>query len=529
VQPSGLSIAWILAIGSFALLVSIAAYTVLMVYSHRRIGELQRAKLEEVSRSEEKYKGLFDNSIAGISRFRLDDWTIIDSNGAAREMFRCTTPEELQECLLRMPHHARDSIRNALSRDGVVDQYEIETSRRNGEAMCILFSARMVGEESAQAIVIDITERNRHKEKIREQGLLLDQAQDAILVIDAQGRITHWNTGGEEMYVWTKAEALGRHLGEMIYATSCRRHFEAAMEDVRQFKEWSGEQHNVCKDGKEIIVDSRWKAIERKSRAHHSVMIVNSDITEKKRMESQFKRAEKMESIALLTGGLAHDLQNILAPIDMSAHFLKKRLSGKSTLAVVKAIEESARSGIELVESILAYGKGVAGDRKVVNVGRLLTQVLDAVGRGAMKGVRIERKLKHQRWAVSGDANQLKQVFRNLCLNALESMPHGGVLRVESSDVEVGADGLDDMPGAESDTFVLVSVHDSGVGMEPENLDRIFEPFFTTKGQTGGTGLGLSVAHGIVQSHGGCIKVTSTMGSGTTFQVYLPAMTRGSG
>ena len=524
-QVTGIGIAWILAIGSFALLASVIAYSVMMLHSHQRIGQLQRAKLDEVSRSEEKYRGLFDNSLAGMLKFRIDDWTILDSNAAVRAMLGCTTQEELQECLLRLPEPARDSIFASLTRDGIVEQYEIRTSRRSGETLYILFSARTVAcDGSAQAVVIDVTERMRQMEKIQEQRALLDHAQDAILVIDTQGQVMYWNSGAEMMYGWTKEEVNGRRLDELLYASANSNCFEEAMEDIRQFKEWNGEHRHIRKDGREIIVDSRWKTVERGSNTEQTVMIVSSDVSEKKRLESQFIRAQKMESIALLTGGLAHDLQNVLAPIAMSAHLLKKRLSGKSSLAIMRAVEKSARSGIELVQSILTYGRGIIGERKHIQVGRMLVQVLDAVRHGQWQNVRIERKLKAKRWPVSGDSNQLKQVFRNLCVNALESMPQGGLLTVESSDVVLEGDRLDEAPNAETSHYVLVSVSDAGVGIPHEDLDKIFEPFFTTKERTGGTGLGLSVAYGIVKSHGGFIKVESAMGSGTTFHVYLPAV-----
>lgn len=524
-QVTGISIAWILAIGSCALLASVVAYTVMMLHSHQRIGQLQRAKLEEVSRSEEKYRGLFDNSLAGILKFRIDDWTILDSNAAVRAMLGCSTQEELQECMLRLPDSARNSIFASLTREGIVEQHEIRTRRRSGETICILFSARAVARDgSAQAVVLDVTERNRQLEKIKEQSALLDHAQDAILVTDSQGRVTYWNSGAELMYGWTKDEADGRHLDELLYLSANRNSYDEAMEDVRQFEEWNGEHRHVRKDGIEIAVDSRWKTVHRNSDNEPSVMIVSSDITEKKRLESQFLRAQKMESIALLTGGLAHDLQNILAPIDMSAHLLRKRLSSKSSLAVLKAVEKSARNGIALVQSILTYGKGIIGERKDIHIGRLLAQVLDSARHRQWHDVRIQRKLGDQHCRVSGDSNQLKQVFLNLCVNAKESMPRGGVLTVESMDVELEDDRLDEMPNAETARYVLVSVSDTGEGIPQKDFDKIFEPFYTTKERTGGTGLGLSVSYGIVKSHGGFIKVESAMGSGTTFHVYLPAV-----
>jgi two-component system cell cycle sensor histidine kinase/response regulator CckA len=176
------------------------------------------------------------------------------------------------------------------------------------------------------------------------------------------------------------------------------------------------------------------------------------------------------------------------------------------------------------VKNILTYGRGIAGERATVNIGLVLDQVLSIVEQGLPESIRLERKLNSHKLCVLGDVNQLKQVFLNLCVNARDAMPAGGVLTIAVSDVNADESLLGDHPDADPGSYVLASVTDTGKGIREEDLDRIFEPFFTTQEQGNGTGLGLSIAQGIVKSHMGFITVQSIENQGTTFRVYLPAL-----
>ena len=524
-QVATVDILWVLVVGSMVLLVFAIVYIAMMAYSHRRLAETQRAKLEEVRKSEEKFRGLFDNSLAGIMKFSPDDWSISDANSAIMNLCGCSSLPELQSCMAHLPVPSVEFIRERLSNDGFVVEYEIHTTRKDGGELWILFSAKkMENEPSAQAVVVDITKRRQFEEKIREQGALLDQTQDAIMVVDYHGTVTFWNSGAELMYGWTREEMTGRAVEELLYSNARRKDFHEAMEDILRFKEWNGEHYHTRKDGKEILVESRWRTVQKAFNGKLQILIVNSDITEKKRLESQFIRAQKMESVALLTGGMAHDLQNILAPVAMSIHLLKPKVKDDAGQAILKAVEESANSGLELVKNILTYGRGIAGERVEVNIGQVLDQVLSIVEQGLPESIRLERKLIGQKLSILGDVNQLKQVFLNLCVNARDAMPAGGVLTVAIVDVDADESLLEYHPDAEHGAYVVTSVTDTGKGIREEDLDRIFEPFFTTREQGNGTGLGLSIAQGIVQSHLGFITVQSVVGEGTTFRVYLPAL-----
>ena len=352
-QVAGVEILWAVVGGSAILLILAIGYVVVLVQSHRRVMQAQQAKLEEVRTSEEKFRGIFDNSLAGIMKFSVDTWAISDANEAIMDLCGCSSLEDLQSCMSKLPRSSLESIHDSVTKYGFIAEYEIRTTRKDGGELWMLFSAKkMENGPSAQAVVVDITKRKQFEEKIKEQRALLDQTQDAIMVVDYDGTVTFWNAGAEMMYGWSRDEMTGRVLEELLYGGARRKDFQEAMEDIHRFKEWNGEHYHTRKDGKEILVESRWRTVAKAFNGKLQILIVNSDITEKKRLESQFIRAQKMESVALLTGGMAHDLQNILAPIAMSIHLLEPKVHDEPGLAILKAVGESAQSGLDLVRSV---------------------------------------------------------------------------------------------------------------------------------------------------------------------------------
>jgi PAS domain S-box-containing protein len=525
VQGSGVEIVWVIATGSLVMLFLGIAFVLVSVYSNNRIVKAHKKQLEEVSKREKKYRDLFDNAVAGIISFSFNDWKIIDANQAILNMFGCDSQHELQDLVTGLPASTLQLIRESLLRQHTIDNLEFLTRRKNGEELWVLFSARVTDEEGmAQGVVIDITERKRSEERVREQSALLDQTQDAILVIDSRGTINFWNSGAEQTYGWKSGEVRGRPLVDFLYGKSNAHSFESSMEDIRQFSEWSGEQIHKRKDGREILVESRWKTIERMSGGERKIMIVDSDITEKRKLEQISARAQKAESMAVLTAGIAHDLQNILAPVSVSIHLLKDRLKDKYSSKILKAVEEPIQNGVNLVRNILTYGKGITGERVRIHVAATVSEALENVRTESNGKIAIKQHLEGQKWSVLGDATQLKQVFLNLVVNACEAMQKGGTLGVRVSDLQSDESFLEGHPNADKGPYVVTTVTDTGNGIPEENIDRIFEPFFTTKEASGGTGLGLSVVQGIIASHKGYITVESTVGKGTTFRVYLPAV-----
>jgi nitrogen-specific signal transduction histidine kinase/ActR/RegA family two-component response regulator len=247
------------------------------------------------------------------------------------------------------------------------------------------------------------------------------------------------------------------------------------------------------------------------------------DISEHKRLEEQFLHAQRMEAIGTLASGVAHDLNNILAPMLMGAGLLKSRLNDADDQKMLALIEHSAQRGASIVRQLLSFGRGVESIRGPLQLRRLLEELGSFVEETFPRSITIVVDAPADLWTVQADATQLYQVLMNLCVNARDAMPDGGKLTVEARNVELTGKEGPSNPEGKAGSYVVLAVSDTGRGIPPEIVHRIFEPFFTTKGPGKGTGLGLSTALGIVKSHGGFMTVASEPGRGSNFKVHLSA------
>ncbi len=237
-------------------------------------------------------------------------------------------------------------------------------------------------------------------------------------------------------------------------------------------------------------------------------------------MEHQARRSQRLEAIGTLAGGVAHDLNNALAPILLGAQLLRKSHPDESDL--LDSFEISAKRGASMVRQLLTFAKGSEGKRVSVQVGHMLNEMRSIIEGSFPKNIRLQREGEFDPPTVRGDPTQIHQILLNLCVNARDAMPEGGTITMGTKVVEVDGSFSGVFTEATAGRYVVLSVGDTGVGMPPDVLDRIFDPFFTTKGPDQGTGLGLSTVVGIVKGHGGFVNVRSTQGEGSTFEVYLP-------
>jgi len=373
------------------------------------------------------------------------------------------------------------------------------------------------------AIRSDITERKRAEEQIKEQAALLDQAQDAILVRDLDQNILFWNKGAEKIYGWSSEEVLGKNAGELLFKDRSAQ-FDAARFAITQDGEWNGEMHQVRRDGREIIVESRWTLVRDENGQPKSILIINTDVTEKKRMESQFLRAQRMESIGTLAGGIAHDLNNVLSPILMAIDMLQLRVTDENSKKWFEVMRSNAERGGSMVRQVLSFARGVEGERVALQPKHLVKEIVKILRETLPKSIEINFQIPNDLWIISADATQIHQVLMNLCVNARDAMPEGGSIAIKAENVFVDENYARMHIEAKPGRFVVITVSDTGPGMTVEVQSRIFEPFFTTKEMTKGTGLGLSTALTIVKSHGGFINVYSELHRGSQFSVYLPAL-----
>lgn len=366
-------------------------------------------------------------------------------------------------------------------------------------------------------------ERKRAEQKIREQAALLDVATDAILVQDLENKILFWNKSAEQLYGWKAVDALGKNALELWHEENLPQ-FIQAQSTLAKIGDWQGELQQLTKDGKEITVESRWTLVRNFDRTPQSILIVNTDITQKKQLEAQFLRAQRMESIGTLASGIAHDLNNLLAPILMTAQLLEMQLSDERSKRLLPIVVTNAKRGANLVKQVLSFARGLEGDRTILQVRHLILEIKHIAQETFPKSLEFYTDIAPELWTVSGNATQLHQVLMNLCVNARDAMPHGGTLSISAKNLSIDENyarmNLDAKVGA----YIVITVADTGTGIPPEILDRIFEPFFTTKDLGKGTGLGLSTVIGIIKSHGGFVNVYSEVGRGTQFKLYLPAV-----
>lgn len=372
------------------------------------------------------------------------------------------------------------------------------------------------------AIRYDITERKLAEERISQQAALLDHAQDAILVRDLNHNILFWNKGAERMYGWSAKEAIGRNAGEVLFKESPLL-FETAKQEVLVKGEWSGEMRHVRKGGEEIVVESRWTLVRDEKGQPASMLVINTDVTERNRTESQFLRAQRMESIGTLAGGIAHDLNNVLSPILMAVQLLELKAKDDSTRKLLEVLKTNAKRGGNMVRQVLSFARGVDGERVALQPKHLINEIVKIMRETLPKSIEITFHLSDDLWIISADATQVDQVLMNLCVNARDAMPTGGTITIKAENILVNENYARMHLEAKPGRFVVIIVTDTGTGMAPEALSRIFEPFFTTKDMSKGTGLGLSTALTIVKSHGGFVNVYSEVGKGSQFGVYFPA------
>lgn|GEM_PF-1078701 len=363
--------------------------------------------------------------------------------------------------------------------------------------------------------------RREAEAKIREQAALLDKAQDAILVRDLVGHVSYVNAAAERLFGWSAAEWEQGSAAEAVFAPAQKATEEAEAYSA-QHGEWLGELELATRDGNHRTVQSRWTLIRDTAGRPRSRLLINTDITEKKRLEAQFLRSQRMETIGTLAGGMAHDLNNALAPVLMGIQLIRRDATDPETQRLLEVMEANTYRGADMVRQILLFSRGTMDERQCVDVATVLREVERIARHSFPRNISVSLLAPRDLWAISGNPTQLHQVLLNLCVNARDALPRGGELSLSADNVHLDPVEAATLPGGRPGDFVMLLVADTGEGIAPEHRSRLFEPFFTTKPTGQGTGLGLATVARIVTAHGGFWNVRSDVGVGTTFEIYLP-------
>lgn len=369
----------------------------------------------------------------------------------------------------------------------------------------------------------DVTLRRAATERLREQAELIECVRDPVIVVDLESVVRFWNGGATHIYGWTATEAVGRHYHDLVYDEFHPPPPPGVGLAIRERGEWRGELRQCTKTGQTVYCRAMAVLLRQADGSPKSVLLTGNDITEVRRIESQLQRAQRLESVGALASGVAHDLNNVLAPILMGLELLRPLAVSSSDRDVVQMMGDSARRGAEVVRQLLLFSRGAEATEGEIDVARVVKEVVRLMQETFPRSLTIDHDLPGGLWPVRGNATHLYQVLLNLCVNARDAMPAGGrlALRVCNRFVDEARAVLH--PGAQPGGHVEIAVIDTGTGIPDSVLDRIFDPFFTTKEQGKGTGLGLSTVLGIVKGFGGFVEVSSQVGVGSTFQVFLPA------
>ena len=487
--------------------------------------ELRRSQ-EELERSRSEYADLYDFAPVGyltfdktglVTRANLTACSLlgIERSRFVKKPFALFVHPESQDAFYLCKQKALETTTTQTCR--------LVMKRNNGtegyfHAQLESIAVRSNGDTTVRTVLTDITERKAAEEALQRQADLLELAHCAIFVRDLEGKITFWNHRAEEVYGWTKPEAVGNAIHAFL-KVRFPVPFHEYMAMLTKEGRWEGELVQATKAGHQIIVVSR-QAVQRDADGNPlAILEINLDVTEARRIEQELRQAHKMEALGTLTSGIAHDFNNILASIIGFTELAESRaVKGNDQEHLLRRVMEAGLRGREIVKQLLTYSRKGEQQKVPLQLGSLVKETMKLLRASTPSTINIRVKIENKSGFILADPAQMQQVLMNLCANAAHAMgEHGGTL-----DVELGGYSLSASDEVRPGSYLRLVVRDTGVGMTADVRDKVFDPFFTTKEKGEGTGLGLSIVHGIVKQHDGFITVDSEPGKGSTFTVCFP-------
>ena len=517
---------------------------------------IEREKAEEaLCKSEEKFSKAFRHAPLLMTLSKVEDGTYVDVNerfvqvsGFSREEIIGKTSVEIGWISLE----DRNRLVEVLKAHGRVDGMELTLLTKDKREVHCLYNGEMITVDNHPrllSIAQDISEHKQIEEKVRhlalkkteealerltlQNKLILDAAGEGIIGMNQEGRVTSVNPAAAKMLGWSIEELLGNPLHSMIHDTGADRTLHAREEGRVSAAYHSGEIRNVNdevfwkKDGTSFPVEYVSTPILEQGKFSGTVLVFQ-DISERQQWERELRQAHKMQALGTLAGGIAHDFNNILATMILNTEMAMDEVSRKSPFRrnLERVLKAGNRAG-DLVEQILAFSRQSGQKKQPCDITPIVKEALKLIEATLPSFIEISCSAEScpdgSPALVLADPAQIHQVLMILCANAVHAMSEkGGKLSVDLLPVDLDARTTSDHPQTAPGPYVMIRVSDTGHGMEPSIMDRVFDPFFTTRRPGEGTGLGLSMAYGLVQSHDGSIRVESEPGLGATFEVLLP-------
>ncbi|MGC9196421.1 MAG: PAS domain S-box protein [Syntrophobacteraceae bacterium] len=501
------------------------------ITEHKRIEKALRQSEEKLRESEKRYRSVVENMQDVFYRTDLDG-VITLVNPSVLKLYGAT-PEELLGRNIKdfwLYPQEREKMLEQIQRDGVVRDYEVTVRNKQGALLVVAVTSSFRKDREGNVLGIDgvlrdITERKRVEEEHALLAKAIEEVAEAIIVTDVNWHIQYANPAFEQITGYRGEEIIGMHTRVLKSDRHDKNFYRTVRETLKRGDTWSGRVTNKRKNGTEYTAEATGAAIRDDSGAIRNFISIHRDVTRELQLENQLRQSQKMEALGTLAGGIAHDFNNILGIIMGYTQLAMYDLdSGKPVRYKLDEVLKATCRAKELVKQILAFSRRSEQQKIPLQLETIVKEAMRILRPSLPSTIEIRTDLT-SREAILADPSQMDQVLMNLCTNAAHAMQDkGGVLEVALADIELAseasASGKDLRPGQ----YVALTVTDSGHGIDPSIIDSIFDPFFTTKEQGKGTGLGLAVVHGVVESHGGAISVESLPGKGSSFKVLFPAM-----
>jgi PAS domain S-box-containing protein len=499
------------------------------------ITERKRAE-EALLQSEERFRSIYENSTIGLYR-TTPDGKIILANPTLVKMLGYSTFEELAIRNLEQegfePSYERKQFIELINLYGEVKGLESAWNRKDGSIIYIRESARAIHDPDGKTLyydgsVEDVTERKQAEEAlVYERNLLrslMENVPDHIYFKDLNSRFLRLSKSQADRFgISDPAQAIGKTDFDFFTEDHAKPAYEHEQEIIKTGLPLVNiEEKETWPDGKETWVSTTKVPLRDLSGKIIGTFGISRDMTEQKKLQSQLQQTQKVQSIGTLAGGIAHDFNNILGIILAFTSMLDRSEGNKEKiLKSTTAITQAVSRGAALVRQILTFARQTGVVIKPMDISGLVREIVNMLKETFPMVIEFRMIMEKNIPYINADQTQLHQVLLNLCVNARDAMPKGGVITIEVKMV-MSETLSQQFPEARNDRYIFISVSDTGTGMDEATKSCIFDPFFTTKEQGKGTGLGLSVVHGVVQDHHGFISVESTVGQGTTFLLYLP-------
>jgi two-component system cell cycle sensor histidine kinase/response regulator CckA len=484
-------------------------FVVLVVAIAAAFRKVANQRAVALYQSEERFHRLSDSAFEGIAI--TDQGTLVDVNARLSEMLRCA-PENLigRSALDFIAPEARELV-SAHFRSGAEDTYEHMMVRADGSTFLAEVQGRPLpyGAKTLRVTAIrDVTERRHTEQTLRMQTAALESAADAIAITDSKGSIVWVNQAFSALSGYSISDVIGENPRLLKSGVQDDPFYRQMWQTITAGHVWHGELVNRRKDGSLWQEEMTITPVPGEGGRIAYFIAIKRNVTEQRQLEAQLRHSQKMEAVGQLAGGVAHDFNNVLQAMVAQLALLRSSRPEPSPMSsTIDELERQVRRGASLTRQLLLFSRRETTRRELFNINDVVGEAADMLRRLVRENINLVVEPAASLLPAEADRAQVEQVLMNLAVNASDAMPNGGTLTIRTG----GGDG-----------HVWFSVEDTGCGIPEAIRDRIFEPFFTTKGPAQGTGLGLSVVHGIVTKHGGTILFQSEAGRGTIFRVKLP-------